>query len=134
MSYTGAGPLLAEGALAVLHLEPGDHVQAFAAIAAISTLIATAMTQPTVPVIMTPLAGSIADAAGLSVKTVLMMQVVGFSTVLLPFQAPPLVVGMQIGRVPMALGNRLCLALAAVTLVVLLPLDYLWWHILGAFG
>ena len=41
---------------------------------------------------------------------------------------------MQIGRVPMALGNRLCLALAAVTLVVLLPLDYLWWHILGAFG
>lgn len=41
---------------------------------------------------------------------------------------------MQLGKVPMSKGNRLCLALLAVNLLVLLPLDYLWWHWLGWFG
>jgi len=28
-------------------------------------------------------------------------------------------------------ASKLCLSLAAVTLLVLLPLDYLWWRLLG---
>jgi hypothetical protein len=41
---------------------------------------------------------------------------------------------MQLGSVPMRQGNKLCLALLAVTVVLLLPLDYLWWRALGWFG
>jgi di/tricarboxylate transporter len=60
-----------------------------------------------------------------------MLTVVGYSTVILPYQTPPLVVAMQLGGVPMRQGNKLCLWLLAVTVLVLLPLDYLWWRLLG---
>jgi len=38
---------------------------------------------------------------------------------------------MQLGGVPMRQGNKLCLWLLAVTVLLLLPLDYLWWRLLG---
>ena len=91
-------------------------------------------TQPAVPIIMTPLSQTIADAAALPIETVLMMQVVGFSTVVLPYQTPPLVVAMQVGNVPMSQGNKLCLAVLAVTVFLLIPLDFVWWWVLGRFG
>jgi len=31
----------------------------------------------------------------------------------------------------MRAAGKLCLAVAAVTVIVLLPLDYLWWELLG---
>jgi hypothetical protein len=55
--------------------------------------------------------------------------VLGGST--LPFESPPIMVGMQIGGVGIRPASKLCLALAAVTILVLLPLDYLWWQLLG---
>jgi len=134
VAHSGAGDLLAGAALDVLDLQPGDSLKTFAAVVGMSALSAMLLTQPSVPVVMTPLAGSIAEASGLPVEAVLMMIVVGFSTVVLPYQTPPLVVAMQLGRVPMAKGNKLCLALLAVTVVVLLPLDLLWWYVLGWLG
>ena len=38
---------------------------------------------------------------------------------------------MTMGGVGLRHGTRLCLALAAITVLVLLPLDYLWWRVLG---
>ena len=60
-----------------------------------------------------------------------MLQVVVFSTVLLPFESPPMMVALQLGGVGVRPATRLCVALAAVTLLALLPLDYLWWRLLG---
>ncbi len=60
-----------------------------------------------------------------------MVQVIGYSTPLLPYQAAPIVVAMGMGRVPARDGARLCLAVAAVTFAVLVPLDYLWFRLLG---
>ena len=134
VAHSGAGDLLARGALGLLQLAPGETAKTFAAVVGLSAVSAMLLTQPGVPVVMTPLAGSVAQASGLPVDSVLMMIVVGFSTVVLPYQTPPLVVAMQIGRVRMAQGNKLCLALLAVTLAVLLPLDYLWWQLLGRLG
>jgi hypothetical protein len=54
----------------------------------------------------------------------------GYSTPLLPYQASPIVVAMGLGKVPARAGMLLCLALAA-TYLVLLPLDYLWFSLLG---
>ena len=48
----------------------------------------------------------------------------------LPYQASPIVVAMGMERVPARDGVRLCLAMAAATLV-LLPLDYAWFRITG---
>jgi hypothetical protein len=60
-----------------------------------------------------------------------MAEVLGFSTNLLPYQSPPLVVAAQLGDLPSRKATAVSLALFAVTAVVLLPLDYLWWRLLG---
>ena len=126
--------VVAEAALAWLPLQPGHDGRAFAAVVGLTAVLDMLVTQPSIPAVMTPLAGTLAEAAGLPVDAVVMLIVVGFSTVLLPYQTPPLVVAMQLGGVPMGKGNKLCLALFAVTVLVLLPLDFLWWRLLGWFG
>jgi hypothetical protein len=40
---------------------------------------------------------------------------------------------MQLGGVNMLKGTRLILALAAVSIIFLMPLNYLWWSFLGVF-
>jgi di/tricarboxylate transporter len=60
-----------------------------------------------------------------------MLQVPVFSTVFLPYQSPPMMIAMHLGGVSLKDGAKLCLALAAITVLGLLPLDYLWWHVVG---
>ena len=61
-----------------------------------------------------------------------MQQVPGFSTPLLPYQTPPLIVALQVAHMRSAEAIKLVLAITMVTLALLLPLDYLWWRLLGA--
>ncbi len=114
-----------------LPLMPDRNLLNFTAITLTAMLIALFATVPTVPAVMVPLSGTLADLSGLPLMSVLMMQVVGFSTVFFPYQAAPLLVGVLLGEVPMGQAIRFTLALAAVTLVILLPLNYLWWVLLG---
>jgi len=131
VAHGGAGDLLAQSVLPLLKLGPGESAWNFAAVTGLSSAMAMFATQPGVPAILAPLAGHMAEAAGLPIEAVLMLTVIGYSTVILPYQTPPLVVAMQLGGVPMRQGNKLCLWLLAVTVLVLLPLDYLWWRLLG---
>jgi di/tricarboxylate transporter len=84
-----------------------------------------------VPAVLTPLAQDFASASGLPLLSVLMLQVVVYSTVFLPVESPPTMIALQLGRVGIRPATKLTLALAAITLLVLLPLDYLWWRLLG---
>ncbi|MFO0998299.1 MAG: SLC13 family permease [Alphaproteobacteria bacterium] len=131
---SGLGKVLADGLVGLTGLAPGEDARNFATLAGLSTFLGLITTIGGVPGILTPLAAGVAEASGLRLDSVLMTQVLGFSTVILPYQLPPLVVAMQLGGVPMAMGARLTLALAAVTLIVLLPLDYGWWRLLGYVG
>ncbi|MFV1528308.1 MULTISPECIES: SLC13 family permease [unclassified Phaeobacter] len=97
----------------------------------LSTLVAMITNLPGVPAVMTPLAGELSEATGLPLETVLMTQVVAFSNVFLPFQAPPLVAAIQAGNLPAKAIIRLCLSLFFISLLLLAPLDLLWWHLLG---
>lgn len=99
----------------------------------LSTLVAMITNLPGVPAVMTPLAGELSDATGLPLETVLMTQVVAFSNVFLPFQAPPLIAAIQAGNLPAGAVIRLCLSLFLISLLLLAPLDLLWWHLLGMF-
>jgi di/tricarboxylate transporter len=85
------------------------------------------------PALFTPMAAALSDATHVTLPAVLMTQVIGFSTVLFPYQAPPIVVAAGLGGARLADATRLCLASAAVTLIVLVPLDYLWWRVLHRF-
>lgn len=128
---SGLGDYLAGALVEVAGLVPGEPGRNFAVMAVVSILLCIVTTVPGVPAVMTPLAGGMVAASGLPLETVLMTEVIGFSTILLPYQAAPIVIVMQLAGVRVRDGVRLTLALAAVTLVVLLPLNYAWWSFLG---
>lgn len=111
--------------------EPGP-VGTLAILAMMSTAAAVLANLAGVPAILTPLAGETARLTGLELDLVLMTQVPGFSNVLLPYQAPPLIYAIQVAGLPFGRMTRLCLLLFAASLVFLLPLELLWWRLIGA--
>ncbi len=133
VAHTGLGDVLAGRFVDAIGFAPGDNVRNFTAVSLLGMLIALVTTLPGLPAVMTPLADGIARASGLPLETVLMTQVIGFSTVILPYQAPPVIVGMQLAGVRLRDAVRLTLVLAALTVAVLLPLNYVWWSSLGLF-
>lgn len=88
-------------------------------------------TMPGVPAVLTPMAGDLAAQTGFSVEAVLMTQVIGYSTVIFPYQVGPLIVAMQMSGEKLGHLLKITLPLAAITLFLLLPLDFLWWKLLG---
>ncbi len=136
----GLGAVVADSGLAkavsgdLLHvapLAPGHTIANVSILSAIGAGLAALTTVAGVPAVLTPLAGDFAAATGLPLLSVLMLQVVVFSTVFLPFQSPPIMIALQMGQIRLLDGAKLCLALAAITIVALFPLDYLWWKLLG---
>ncbi|HBR96670.1 MAG TPA: sodium:sulfate symporter [Gammaproteobacteria bacterium] len=101
------------------------------ALTLISTFVAMVTNLPGVPAVLTPMAEHLSQITGLSLQTVLMTQVIAFSNVFLPYQAPPLLLAMQLGALPLHAVTKLCLTLFAIGACVLIPLDLLWWQVLG---
>ncbi|MDH4319330.1 MAG: SLC13 family permease, partial [Desulfobulbaceae bacterium] len=131
VSHTGLGNLLARALTNVLPLREGHSFLNYLSLAITSTLTGVATTVPGVPAVLTPLADGMAQASGLSIKTILMSQVLGFSTVIFPYQAPPLIVGIQLAGESLQDALKLCLLLAVLTVIILLPINYIWWIVLG---
>lgn len=131
VDQSGLGSRLAGAILQVVPLTPGHPIANFAGLAAVGTLVPMITTLPGAPVVLTPLAQQMATASGLPLDSVLMSQVLGFSNPILPYESAPLVVAMQLGGEPIAAAQKLCLLLAAATVLILLPLDLLWWQLLG---
>jgi di/tricarboxylate transporter len=63
-----------------------------------------------------------------------MTAAVGFTVMVLPYQVPPVVVGIRAAGISLRTTMRLGWPLLAISVVVLLPLDYLWWRLIGYFG
>ncbi|MBV7405809.1 SLC13 family permease [Enterobacter sp. ENT03] len=131
VTQTGIGSAVGGALLHVMPLDPDNPFTSFLALTGITTALNFIMTANGVPALYTTLAQSFADATGFPLLSVIMIQVLGYSTPLLPYQASPIVVAMALGKVPARAGMLLCLALAIATYLVLLPLDYAWFSILG---
>jgi hypothetical protein len=99
----------------------------------ISTCVAVVTNLAGVPAIMTPMAEHLANITGLSNHAVLMTQVLAFSNVLLPYQAPPLITAIALGNLSIGAVTKVCLATFVLTSLILLPLNFLWWYALGMF-
>ena len=131
VAHSGLGKLMAQLSFSVLPLKPGAIVQNFASLTGLAALLGIVTTLPGTPAVLTPLAGDIAQASGFPLVSVLMTQVLGFSTVLLPYESAPLVVAVQLGKLSIVQALKLCLSLSVVTFLLLMPLDFLWWRLLG---
>jgi len=128
---SGLGLGIASAILDIAPLAPDHPAMNYASLSLISTLVGMVTTLPGAPSVLTPLAEQMAKASGLALPSVLMSQVLGFSNPILPYESAPLIVAMQIGGEKMGGAVKLCLLLALVTIVVLMPLNYLWWRLLG---
>ncbi|TKU97952.1 SLC13 family permease [Citrobacter sp. wls620] len=131
VTQTGIGSAVGEALLQVMPLDEEKPFTSFLALTGITTALNFIMTANGVPALYTTLAQSFADATGFPLLSVIMIQVLGYSTPLLPYQASPIVVAMALGKVPARAGVLLCIALATATYLLLLPLDYLWFSVLG---
>ena len=131
INETGLGARLGHVLLAVAPLEHGASAQNFGVLTIIAALFAIAVTANGAPALYTALAGEMSRASGLDLASVVMIQVVGYSTLFLPYQAPPIVMAMDLGRVPLRSATILTLVVGLSSLLIVTPLDYLWWRILG---
>ncbi len=134
ISSTGLGALASAALFDWVHITPGHGMINFLLLAGIAALVGLVTTLPGLPAVLTPLAGKWAELSGLSLYSVLMLQVPVFSTVFLPYQSPPMVIAMQVAGVSIKDATKLCLAVATVTVAVLLPIDLAWWWVLGVIG
>ncbi|WP_180900905.1 SLC13 family permease [Martelella soudanensis] len=131
VNVTGLGVVIAHGMEHILPLEPGRDFLNFMSLSVIAFVVGVISILPGVPAVLTPMAGELADLTGFSVMAVLMTQVIGFSTILFPYQSAPLMVGMQVTEQPVAKLMKILAPLTVITALVLLPLDFLWWKLLG---
>lgn len=131
---SGLSAALGRGVDATLALQPGDDFHNFVLLSLFTTAAGVFTTNPAQPAVLAPLAQSFADATGWPLKTALMTLAVGFSTMILPHQVPPMMVGMQLAKLRYGAVLVMALPLAVIGLVALLPLQYAWWRLIGAFG
>jgi len=128
---SGLAATLAETAGRWLPVAPDAPAWNFGVLVLTASLMALVTAQPGVPAVLGPLAGPIAEATGLPLISVLMTQVLGFAAILLPYESAPVMVAVQLANVGLGAATRLSLLLGSLTLVLLVPVAYLWWRWLG---
>ena len=128
---SGLAAMLAETAGRWLPVAPDAPARNFGVMVLAASLMGLVTAHPGVPAVLGPLAGPLAEASGLPLVSVLMTQIVGFSATLLPYVSAPLMVAIQLTNVGLGAATRLSLMLGSLTLVLLVPLAYLWWRWLG---
>lgn len=131
ISHTGLGSSLAKQCINVLPLDVETPFLNYMFLACLSMLTGVFTTQPGIPAVLTPFANELAASTGFPIKVVIMTQVLGFSQPLFPYQVPPLLIGMQMAGVHLSEGFKLCLSLALCAIILLFPINYLWWNVLG---
>jgi anion transporter len=131
---SGLGELLGKTLQTSLDLHAGADFANFITLSLLGMFAGVVVTNPAQPAVLAPLAGQFAEATGWSIKTSLMISAIGFNTMILPYQVPPVVVGMQAAGISLRATLRVALPLALVGIVVFLPLEYLWWRMIGYFG
>jgi len=131
INHQNISGILGGHVLAWLPLEPGQDFANFLTLSLAATATGMVTTLAGIPATLTPLAGAMSEMTGFSLEAVLMTQVLGFSTIIFTYQSVPLMMAMPLAGIPMRHAARLCLILSALTILVLFPLDYLWWKWLG---
>jgi di/tricarboxylate transporter len=131
IAETGLGSSFAKLVLAVLPLHPGNDMWNFALLVLLSFSISLVASTNGVGAIYTSLAAGLAQATGLPLISVLMIQVLGFSTVAFAYQAPPIMVAVGLGKITPSSVARLGVRLTIATFLILMPLEFLWWRLIG---
>lgn len=133
ISYSGIGDIMAQRFLSVLPMAQGENFINFMQLNFMATITGFMTTLPGVPAVLTPLSAQLSQATGLPLESVIMTQVIGFSTVMFPYQAPPILVGLKMAGENISDAIKFCFWLTLVSLLVLMPINFFWWQVMGRF-
>jgi len=132
MSETGASTLLSSALSYLAAVEGKSPAYGYFAIAYLTSLMTLLATMGgTVPTMMAAV-GGISQATGLPIETGLVSLAAGSTALFLPYVAAPMVVGLTLGKVTMTEASRFTLWSAAISWVTIIPLNALWWYLIGA--
>jgi hypothetical protein len=129
VASTGVGSDAVRALAAAGWLAPGRDVLNALVLATGALATGAVATMPGIAAVLVPLAGDAAEATGMSLDAVLRAYVLGYSTAFLPYQVPPMIVGLGLAGVSVGAAARATLALALVSVVVAWPLALLWWRL-----
>lgn len=134
MTEAGLTKAIGEMLIVWLDVSTGADAVNFGKLVAMATLTGVITTNPAQPALLAPLAAHFAEATGWPIKAVIMTMAIGYSTMLLPHMVPPVVVGFQVAGIKFRDSMRFIVPMALLSLLILVPLDYLWWRIIGFLG
>lgn len=133
INVTGLGNILGQKLISFFHFNPLHQFLNYYLLTICSSLIGLLATLPGIPAIMTPLTTHLAQATHLSIAGVLATQVVSYSIFILPYQSPPMLAAITFGNIPFKVIVKLCLIMTALSIIVIMPLDYLWLTLIKIF-
>ncbi len=133
ISSSGIGDIMAQKFLAILPMEQGENFVNFMLLNFMATITGFMTTLPGVPAVLTPLSAQLSQATGLPIESIVMTQVIGFSTVMFPYQAPPILVGLKMAGENISDAIKFCFWLTLVSLFILMPFNFLWWQLMDMF-
>lgn len=131
VSESGLGIIFGNALTSIFDFRPGESFGNYLRLSVATSLLGLVTTQPGVPAVVAPLAEVLANSTGMSLIAILSCQVVGFSTLILPYQTPPLVLAAQLGGVSVGDMAKCTLVLAGLSLLLVIPLDFVWLTMLG---
>lgn len=131
LAYSGIGEAAFTQLLPHLPLADGAGALNYALISLGGVALAVLTAMPGVPAIGVPLGETLAAATGWPLESVLTILTAAYATYFLPYQAPPILIGAQIGRVPWGILTRFTLTFALLSIVLIFPLHYLWLRFVG---
>jgi di/tricarboxylate transporter len=132
IAHFGMGTWLAGAFVRFLPDSPSSF-ESYLYLSLMSAITGLFATLPGVPAVLTPMAETLSQTTKLPIQTILFTQVVGFSTMFLPYQAPPIIVGIRIAGVELKGALKTGLLLALITIILLYPLQYFWWNLINPF-
>jgi di/tricarboxylate transporter len=132
IAHFGMGTWLASAFIRLLPESPSSF-ESYLYLSLMSAITGLFATLPGVPAVLTPMAETLSETTKLPIQTILFTQVVGFSTMFLPYQAPPILVGIRIAGVELKVALKTGFLLAVITITLFYPLQYFWWNLINPF-
>ncbi|MGE0256207.1 MAG: SLC13 family permease [Alphaproteobacteria bacterium] len=132
-NHTGLGSAVGAWVIGHVPLTRDGGVVTFLELVGIGTVVSLVTTFPTVPPILTAAADALAAATGWPLRAVLLAQVPTWILPPLPYLAPPLMIAIAAGGVPMGRAVRALGLYFVIAAPLLLPLQYFWGRLLGAY-
>lgn len=103
---------------------------AYLVLSAMSIVLCFAVTSNAEPALFVPVVSRVL-AQSVHLKAGLLSQVMGYGTTFLPYQSPPIVFGNELARLDRRAAVKYCLVTAALGLLLVLPVNALWWRLIG---